>query len=144
MGQGGRAAGSVGGWVTIATFREPSAAHIARSLLDAEEIPARIADEHTVGAYWLYSQAVGGVKLQVEAEHAARAAALLDEDRSSLLTELSEDLEPEEHACPRCGSREVAHPRAQRWSALASLALWLPIVFWSRSLRCRSCGNRWR
>lgn len=129
---------------TIATFREPSAAYIARSLLEAEGIPARIVDEHTVGAYWLYSQAVGGVKLQVEPEHAARAAALLDEDRSSLLPELSDELEPEEHSCPRCGSAGVIHPRAQRWSAVASLVLWFPIVFWSRSMRCRSCGKRWR
>jgi len=129
---------------TIATFREASAAYIAKSLLEVEGIPAWIADEHMVGAYWLYSNAVGGVKLQVEPEHATRAAALLDEDRSPLLPELSDDLEPEEHSCPRCGSPDVIHPRAQRWSAVASLMLWLPIVFWSRSMRCRSCGNRWR
>ena len=96
---------------TIASFREPSAAYIAKSLLEAEGIPARITDEHTVGAYWLYSHAVGGVKLQVEAEHAARASALLEEDRSSLLAELSKDLEPEDHECPRCGSQDVAHPQ---------------------------------
>ena len=108
-------------------------------MLEAEGIPARIADEHTVGAFWLYSEAVGGVKLMVAPEDLERAARLLAEDRSSLLPET-----PDSHACPRCASEEVRHPRAHRWSAVLSWVLSFPLVFWSRSLRCASCGHRWR
>ena len=127
---------------TVASFPEPSAAYIARALLEAVGIPAEVADEHTVGAFWLYSQAVGGVKLRVPPECFEEARSLLAEDRSALLS--AAGLEPEEHACPRCGASEVVQPRAHRWSAILSWVFGLPLVFWSRSLRCAGCGNRWR
>jgi len=46
-------------------------------------IDAWLADEHLVQTDWLYSIAVGGIKLQVRPEDAARARAVLDTDYSA-------------------------------------------------------------
>lgn len=51
--------------MTITTFSLPIEAQIAWAKLDSEGIPAFVADEHTINAHWLYSNALGGVRLQV-------------------------------------------------------------------------------
>ena len=62
--------------VTVASFSTALHAHLARLRVEAEGIQCFIADEHIVGAF---GAAVGGVKLQVEADDAERATAILRE-----------------------------------------------------------------
>lgn len=57
-------------------------AHIALGRLQAEELPAFLSDEHLVQTDWLYSIAVGGIKLQVEPQYAERARRILATDYS--------------------------------------------------------------
>jgi len=71
--------------VTIATFDFWPLAEIARGRLLAEGIDGRLADQHLVQTDWLYSLAVGGIKLQVEAADRARAQAVLAHDYSAEL-----------------------------------------------------------
>lgn len=66
-----------GGFETIARYSTPAEAHVMRARLEAEGIPAIVADEYTVSANWLWSVAVGGVRLQVPAELAGQAMELL-------------------------------------------------------------------
>ena len=68
--------------VTIATFDMMPDAHIALGRLLAEGIEARLADEHLVQTDWLYSIAVGGIKLQVVEADAERACRVLERDDS--------------------------------------------------------------
>ncbi|NIP73524.1 MAG: DUF2007 domain-containing protein [Gammaproteobacteria bacterium] len=68
--------------VTVGTYEDMVNAHIALGRLKAEGIPAFLADEHLVQTDWLYSIAVGGIKLQVEPRHAARAREILATDYS--------------------------------------------------------------
>jgi len=63
--------------VTIARFSYPTEAHIARTKLETEGIWAFVADEHLITANWLYSNAVGGVKLQVSERNAEQALEIL-------------------------------------------------------------------
>jgi len=70
---------------TIATFDFLPEAEIARGRLLAEGIPGQLADQYLVQANWLYSPAVGGIKLQVEAQDAARARDVLAQDYSAEL-----------------------------------------------------------
>jgi len=74
--------------VTIARFDFLPQAEIVRGRLLAEGIDCRLADQHLVQTDWLYSIAVGGIKLQVEAKDAERAQAILNRDYSA-------DLDPE-------------------------------------------------
>jgi hypothetical protein len=66
-------------YVTVATFMLPTELAVARGLLESEGIDCRTLDEFTVQVHNLYSQAIGGVKLQVPAEEAEHARALLRE-----------------------------------------------------------------
>ena len=69
--------------VTIASFDFLPQAEIARGRLRAEGVFCELADQNLVQTDWLYSIAVGGIKLQVKAEDAKRAAAILAQDFSA-------------------------------------------------------------
>jgi hypothetical protein len=69
--------------VTIASFDFLPSAEIARGRLQAEGIRCQLLDQHLVQTDWLYSLAVGGIKLQVEAADAERARAILEHDYSA-------------------------------------------------------------
>ena len=51
--------------LTIARFGTPFQANMAKNRLEAEGIPAFLADEQTVGNLLLYGAVLGGVKLLV-------------------------------------------------------------------------------
>ncbi len=65
--------------VTIATFTHPQEAVVIRARLEWEGIPCHLKDEHTVQVQPFYSNAIGGVKLQVRSGDADRARSLLSE-----------------------------------------------------------------
>jgi len=113
---------------------------MARSRLEAEGIDAYVQDANIVRMNWLYSLAVGGVRLQVSSEHAPEALAIL----SSLD---SQDSGPDElsDACPECGRSRIAVLRPGRRFAFV---LWLVVGFplWRLRYRwsCLDCGHTWR
>jgi hypothetical protein len=63
--------------VTVAVFQTPYEAGLAKAKLEASGIPAFVADEFTIGSNPLYSNALGGVKVQVPASCAEEASELL-------------------------------------------------------------------
>jgi hypothetical protein len=71
--------------VTIARYDSMPEAHIAMGRLHAENIDAWLADEHLVQTDWLYSIAVGGIKLQVRAGDVEQALQALDKDYSDTI-----------------------------------------------------------
>lgn len=71
--------------VTVATFDDMPSAHIALGRLHAEGLQAHLADENLVQTDWLYSIAVGGIKLQVDEQDAALAETILARDDGHLL-----------------------------------------------------------
>lgn len=71
--------------VTVATFDNMPAAHIAKGRLETEGIPCWLKDEYLGQTDWLYNIAVGWIKLQVDAAHVERARAILDTDYSDRL-----------------------------------------------------------
>ena len=71
--------------VTVASYWLPYEAHLARSKLEAQGIPAALADEHTIEAQWLFANALGGVKVMVHPLYADAARAILATDFSALV-----------------------------------------------------------
>jgi putative signal transducing protein len=69
--------------VTLRAYRDPIDAELAKTRLEGAGIPAVVADQHLVGMNWLYSVAIGGVKLKVDESDLARARDALREDRSA-------------------------------------------------------------
>jgi len=72
----------------IARYDGMPEAHIAMGRLAAEGIDAWLADEHLVQTDWLYSIAVGGIKLRVADEDAERAVIILETDYSGDITDV--------------------------------------------------------
>lgn len=135
--------------VTIATFSFPHEAHLAKARLDAMGIPSFIADEHTINMQWLYSNAMGGVRLQVPREFAEQAHRALTEPVEIIPTpeldpepEAEEKAEAEPGACPYCGGAlgdpctEGKRPAFLTW-LLAGLPLW-PV---KQVRKCTACGK---
>jgi len=63
--------------VVVRRFRDPWTAALARAHLEAAGIETVLLDEHIVAQNWLYSNAVGGVRLCVDQGSADAARELL-------------------------------------------------------------------
>ncbi len=145
-------------WVTVATFGESVAAHVARLKLENEGIPVFIADENIGVALWHYSIATGGIKLQVPRELAPHAAELLGERDVPSVDQADENLQ----RCPDCGSTRI---KFERWGGrrigvtillsffaatmhpllgLLMLVCGICFMMTTRRRRCRACGAEWR
>ena len=77
--------------VTVARYDTMPEAHIAMGRLHVEGIDAWLADEHLVQTDWLYSIAVGGIKLKVEPDMLERARKILDTDYSHEIPDEEQD-----------------------------------------------------
>lgn len=73
--------------ITIAIFDTMPDAHIAMGRLRAAGIESWLLDEHLVQTDWLYSIAVGGIKLTVDGADAEIARQELDTDYSDSETD---------------------------------------------------------
>ena len=113
--------------VTLWAYRDLPEALIAQGKLQAEGVESFLADENIVRMDWFWSNLIGGVKLQVAAQDAEAALAILGEEILAGFTaeEVGEDYQ--QPACPRCGSLDVGS---------------LPVP--KNSWKCESCGVRWQ
>ena len=115
----------------VAAYSKPEEAYMAVSLLEANGIEAAVWDADTVNLNWLYSNAIGGVKIAVPEEDAVRAREVLD-------------LPPAETGfliCPHCGSDHVHVRELGLGTALAMYFLGLLIPGKSRKVDCLDCGK---
>ena len=126
--------------VTIATFSHPLSAYVPQTKLESEGIRSFLADETIILLNWLYSLALGGVKLQVMAKDVKRAQEILTDYSDQLC--LSEDEQP---CCPECGSQSTRYHRYNPKIAFASwLLLGVLIPFPMRKWKCSKCGHDWK
>ncbi|WP_261842254.1 DUF2007 domain-containing protein [Aliamphritea ceti] len=125
--------------ITIARFSFPYEAHIARAKLECAGLTPFIADEHTINMQWLYSNAMGGVRLQVPQAQAEAALELLaeEDDEANLIAEQGCDTT----ACPNCQSYNTEYYQfGRRWTFLSIILLDLPVFPIHDGIKCRDCG----
>jgi hypothetical protein len=111
--------------ITIATYSFPHEAHVAKASLDVADIPAFIADEHTINMGWLYSNVLGGVRLKVPAQDAEKAQEILSRDFSHFLEEqFDEEIETK---CSKCGIKNMkSYTKGKKPAFLVFLLLGFP------------------
>ena len=122
-------------FVTVARFRDPAMAELVKSKLRAEGIECGLGDEDTIKINWLWSDALGGVKVRVRADQAQRARELLDQDLSqAALAEEESPLgvkrAPESWADTGPEVDEEAWARLRfwtLWAAMAAVAVWMAL-----------------
>jgi Putative prokaryotic signal transducing protein len=69
--------------VALRRFRDLPGALVAKGLLDSAGIKCFLSDQNTVRMDWLWSNALGGVRLWVREDDVAQAVELLDHDFSN-------------------------------------------------------------
>ena len=142
------------GLCIVGRYGYPHEAHIARAQLEAEGIPAYLLDEHQVQMRWDLALALGGVKLAVGRDDAARARALLEVGGTPALDAMAEPEPAPRRAerCARCGekavvaSRTARPPGARQWLVAAcflALGLLVPRRRAAVHLACPACGHGW-
>jgi hypothetical protein len=130
--------------VTIARFSTLQEAELAAGRLEAEEIDTSLLNENVVTQSWLYSNAVGGIQLQVPSELVSLAREILElpEPREEIDAEVVNF--PTDTSCPNCGSTNVSYvQRGKRLTFLSWLLLGYPLIRFPKKLRCDSCGATW-
>jgi hypothetical protein len=128
---------------TVRRYRDLTEAMVGRSLLEAAGIPAWIQDENLVRMDWFYSNAVGGIRLQVEARDEAAAREVLDQPvpESIAFDGGDEFVQPR---CPMCGSLETSFIGPFRGAAMLTrevMSAQLPPD--REGWLCRACGTVW-
>ncbi len=133
--------------ITIATLSYPAQAHVLRTKLETQGIWAFVADENLVAMNWLYSNVIGGVKLQVKEQDVERALEILGiepEDFEDVIDDFGEE-EVEDERCPHCNSSNIHY---EKYAIPAVFASWLllsfPLPFLKRKWKCANCDYRWK
>ncbi|HTV06495.1 MAG TPA: hypothetical protein VME86_14095 [Acidobacteriaceae bacterium] len=127
--------------VTLRQYRDPADALLAKSALDSAGIFAFLQNENIVRMDWVWSNLMGGIRLQVRPEDVAAAEELLSEPIPSVIE--TDDTSYEQPRCPHCQSLDIRFERLNQKVGLASIILAVPIP-WPRKLwSCASCGAKW-
>ncbi|MBN2790253.1 MAG: DUF2007 domain-containing protein [Candidatus Delongbacteria bacterium] len=104
-------------WKTILIFTYPHEAHPVKALLDSHEIPTFLKDEMTIQANNFYSNAVGGVKLQVTEKDFNKAKEILKEvgfipdkenDNKEKIEQIITKKNTTIYICPFCKSNNIS------------------------------------
>ena len=159
--------------VTIKEFDEPMLAHLCQAFLESHDIPSHLDNEYIAGTYWLYNNAVGGVKLQVHHNDVPRALTLLKEQQEMVERQKSIDLDvdPSELSdilcCPDCDSNDIVVKSSlafTKWTLIYlgllifcmfspwPIILAIPLFWWfmlvwvfqNKQWQCKACGYEWK
>ena len=115
----------------IAQYSKPEEAYLAASALEGNGISAEVRDDNIVSLYWLYSNAVGGVKVAVSEADVTDAKAILNLSNT----------ESGFIACPACGSGHT-HVRDLNPVSAVCLALFgMPIPLGKHVFDCLDCSH---
>ncbi len=128
---------------TIVSYRDIPIAELAKSKLESEGIYCFLANKNHIGMNWLYSLALGGVKVQVKEEDAELALKILNEDFSSELSEVENEftLLCTNELCEQCGSSNLELINYSRKAGAWSLLLSFPFIFFKKRYKCKDCGH---
>jgi Putative prokaryotic signal transducing protein len=127
--------------VTIQQFRDSADAWLAKSALESAGIFAFLRDENTVRVHWGWSNAVGGIRLQVRPEDEAAAEEVLSQPIQSAIE--SEGVEYEQPRCPYCQSLDIDFESLNPKVGLASIIVAVPIPWPQKLWTCNTCGKKW-
>ncbi len=138
--------------VTLWRYRDLPEALIARGKLDSDAVWCVLADDNIVRLDWFWSNAVGGMRLQVADDDAEHAMALLAEEIPAGFTAEETGEVYQQPECPNCHSRDVAFETMQKrialvflgialvWGFLPALPVWIRKKLW----KCEDCAYEWK
>jgi len=141
-------------WKTIITFTQPHDAHFAKGLLESEGIETLIRDELTAQVNNFYSNAIGGVKLDVKECDTTNATNILKEGgyitegtgARPLKVEIVDlNSNTDKTICPFCESDNIY--RKKEVNPLMVLVYFIFGAFFpifKRNYICYDCDKEWK
>ncbi len=139
-------------WKTIITFTLPYEAHLAKGYLDSEGIESMIFDEVTVQMNFLYSNAIGGVKVLVRESDWDRGIEILKKG-GYINSGISNhkpgfeliDKDPDKSKCPFCQSDNIGKKKNMNiWTVWIYLLLGVFFPLFKSTYICYDCEKEWR
>ncbi|MCJ8146702.1 DUF2007 domain-containing protein [Acinetobacter sp. A3.8] len=126
-------------WVSVQSFSFPYEAQIAKSQLYAVGIDSRMDNEHTINMDWLYSNALGGVRLFVLERDFEKAKKLLEQDFSD---DMDLEFGVEKLHCSHCQSNHVTpHTQGKRTAYILFMLLGFPLSEVDHGYLCQQCNH---
>jgi hypothetical protein len=136
--------------VTIERFRDLPEALLAKGKLISAGIPCFLADSELVRADWLWSNAIGNMRLQVKPEDAEEAVRVLHEPPPEIFLEQEVGEYWQQPHCPKCNSIDIGFEAIDRQLSYGLMLLSvLPpfpamcFPFPKNNWKCYACGAEW-
>ena len=137
----------MGEWITIKQFYYQHETFLYESKLRSENIDCFMKDGAIVSIDPFLSNAVGGIKLQVQPENVEKAKAIIDEidanneegrdEAQATVTVKSREFQKVIAECPSCDSEEVFMGKRSLWQDLFGL-------FSKDDYYCNACQHEWK
>jgi hypothetical protein len=130
---------------TIRQYRDQADALMARSVLESAGIGCYLRDENTIRIDWLWSNLMGGIRLQVAEEDVEAAEQLLSQPIPETIA-VAGEFDYQQPQCPQCGSLDASFNNFDaKVGAVSILILGFPLPslverdYW----HCDNCGCNW-
>src|SRR5215813_4299520 len=130
--------------VTVGRFRDLSEALLAKGMLESAGIECFLADQDLVRMDWFYSNAIGGMRLQVKEEDAAAATEILEQPIPGNFELDGTGEIYEQPRCPNCHSQDIQFEGVNQGLGLTTAWAGVPLPLRSDTWKCNSCGHEWR
>jgi len=128
--------------ITVRQYRDPVDAMMAKSLLDSANIPCFLKDENIVRMQWMWSNLIGGIRLQVRLEDLEVAENMLSQPIPETIA-LGEGEEYQQPRCPYCQSLNIGFEAIYQEIGLASIIVAVPVRLPKNRWKCRACNKEW-
>lgn len=123
-------------WVEAGNYPTPIDAQMALAHLEAHGITAAVYDAELANS-WVYTNALGGVRLMVAPEDLEAARKILAQDEPVDATAVADEDVISDAApyCPRCHGKDI--------ETREDTGKIHRLFGFTKSLRCRACGHEW-
>ncbi len=130
---------------TLRRYRDQAEALLARSVLESAGIECLLLNENTIRNDWLWSNLLGGIRLQVAVSDLEAAEAVLSQPIPAHIA-LAGEADYEQPQCPHCGSLDVGFNNFDakvRATSILLLGFPLPSPVQKDYWHCENCGTNW-
>ena len=129
--------------VTIERFRDLPEALLAKGKLESAGVQCFLADSELVRADWLWSNAIGNMRLQVKSEDVQEALSILREPPPEIFLEQEVGEYYQQPRCPKCNSIDIGFESIDRPLSYGLMLLGLCFPFRKNRWKCYECGADW-
>ncbi|CAH8188876.1 DUF2007 domain-containing protein [Vibrio aestuarianus] len=129
--------------VIVSKYSFTHEAYIAKAKLHSFGIDCHLTDEHTINSQWLYSDAIGGVKLWVFEQDFDKANTILTHDYSNDVDAVFSDNSGNDNvSCNDCNSNEIViFTKGKSLAFAIFILIGFPLFPFKHGYKCKNCNK---